>query len=184
MRPNGILRFEGDWREQRDFRIHEHTGRQNPGSRDRRIGTARLWNAHLASIHRIVLAGSALVAVCAHLALPLYFTRCRCRWRRLLFWCWACCCAPAWLPPRWVLPGGRRFGLPVFSPTPALPGLAHLVGPTGGYLLSYPLTAALIAFLVLRFGEALCPQRWPLPSAASSFWPPERSGWPRFPTSP
>jgi len=106
----------------------------------------------------IVLAGSALVAVCAHLALPLYFTP-----------------VPLSLAPFAVLVLGLllrpslaaatlgaylaegALGLPVFSPTPALPGLAHLVGPTGGYLLSYPLTAALIAFLVLRFGRSFVP---------------------------
>ena len=43
-------------------------------------------------------------------------------------------------------------GLPVFTPhSPS--GLLHLLGPTGGYLLSYPLAAALIALLVTRFGR-------------------------------
>ncbi len=32
-------------------------------------------------------------------------------------------------------------GLPVFAPT-GLPGLARLIGPTGGYLLAFPLAAA------------------------------------------
>jgi biotin transport system substrate-specific component len=71
----------------------------------------------------IVLAGSALVAVCAHLALPLYFTP-----------------VPLSLAPFAVLVLGLllrpglaaatlvaylaegALGLPVFSPTPALPG--------------------------------------------------------------
>jgi biotin transport system substrate-specific component len=106
----------------------------------------------------IVLAGSALVAVCAHLALPLYFTP-----------------VPLSLAPFAVLVLGLLLrpglaaatlgayllegaaGLPVFSPTPALPGLAHLIGPTGGYLLSYPLAAALIALLVSRFGRSFVP---------------------------
>ena len=116
----------------------------------------------------IVLAGSALVAVCAHLALPLYFTP-----------------VPLSLAPFAVLVLGLllrpslaaatlgaylaegALGLPVFSPTPALPGLAHLVGPTGGYLLSYPLAAALIAFLVLRFGRSFVPAA--LAAALGSF---------------
>ena len=40
-------------------------------------------------------------------------------------------------------------GLPVFSPTsPVGPsGLAHLVGPTGGYLLAYPAVAALTGYI-------------------------------------
>ncbi len=98
----------------------------------------------------IVLAGSALVALCAHLALPLYFTP-----------------APLSLAPFAVLLVGLALtprlaaatlcaylaqgalGLPVFSPV-GPGGLAHLLGPSGGYLLSYPLAAMLISFLWRR----------------------------------
>lgn len=102
----------------------------------------------------IVLAGSALVAVCAHISIPLYFTP-----------------VPLSLAPFAVLllglvlrPGlaaatlgayllEGAMGLPVFSATPiALSGLAHLLGPTGGYLLSYPLAAALTSYLVRGAG--------------------------------
>src|ERR1017187_7595946 len=92
----------------------------------------------------IVLAGSALVAVCAHVSIPLYFTP-----------------VPLSLAPFAVLLSPRlaaatlgaylaegALGLPVFAPSPlASGGLAHLFGPTGGYLLAYPLAAALISFL-------------------------------------
>jgi biotin transport system substrate-specific component len=44
-------------------------------------------------------------------------------------------------------------GLPVFAPSPASGGVAHLFGPTGGYLLVYPLAAALISFLFRRTGR-------------------------------
>jgi biotin transport system substrate-specific component len=106
----------------------------------------------------IVLAGSLFVAVCAHLALPLYFTP-----------------VPLTLAPFAVLLLGLLLrpslaaatfgayllegaaGLPVFAPTPALSGMAHLLGPTGGYLLSYPLAAALIAFLVRRTSRGFTP---------------------------
>ena len=40
-------------------------------------------------------------------------------------------------------------GLPVFTPGGA-PGLARLLGPTGGYLLAYPLAAALTGWLARR----------------------------------
>ncbi|MGA2384429.1 MAG: biotin transporter BioY [Gemmatimonadales bacterium] len=40
-------------------------------------------------------------------------------------------------------------GLPVFTPVGA-PGLARLLGPTGGYLLSYPFAAALVGWVVAR----------------------------------
>ena len=40
------------------------------------------------------------------------------------------------------------LGLPVFTPG-GLPGAARLFGPTGGYLLSYPVAAALVGWLVM-----------------------------------
>jgi biotin transport system substrate-specific component len=40
-------------------------------------------------------------------------------------------------------------GLPVFTPIGA-PGLARLLGPTGGYLMSYPLAAFIIGVLAER----------------------------------
>jgi biotin transport system substrate-specific component len=104
----------------------------------------------------IVLAGSALVAVCAHVALPLVFTP-----------------VPLTLGPMAVLFLGLllsprlaaatlgaylaegALGLPVFAPGPlASSGLAHLLGPTGGYLVAYPFAAALISFLWRRTGRS------------------------------
>jgi biotin transport system substrate-specific component len=43
-------------------------------------------------------------------------------------------------------------GLPVFAPT-GVPGVARLFGPTGGYLLAYPLAAALVGTIVRRHGS-------------------------------
>ena len=40
-------------------------------------------------------------------------------------------------------------GLPVFAPM-GVPGVARLFGPTGGYLLAYPLAAALVGLVVGR----------------------------------
>ena len=40
-------------------------------------------------------------------------------------------------------------GLPVFAPV-GLPGVARLFGPTGGYLLAYPVAAALAGFVTAR----------------------------------
>ena len=39
-------------------------------------------------------------------------------------------------------------GLPVFTPTVPLPGIARLFGPTGGYLLAYPLAAYAVGAIV------------------------------------
>jgi biotin transport system substrate-specific component len=41
------------------------------------------------------------------------------------------------------------MGLPVFAPG-GVPGVARLFGPTGGYLLAYPLAAALMGLLASR----------------------------------
>ncbi len=41
------------------------------------------------------------------------------------------------------------FGLPVFSPLGA-PGLARILGPTGGYLLAFPVAAAVVGRLAAR----------------------------------
>jgi biotin transport system substrate-specific component len=38
-------------------------------------------------------------------------------------------------------------GLPVFTPTVPLPGIARLLGPTGGYLLAYPVAAWVVGWL-------------------------------------
>ena len=100
----------------------------------------------------IVLVGSIFVAACAHVSLPLYFTPVP-----LTLQPFAVLLLGLLLSPR--LAGATllaylaegAIGLPVFSPGPAsAPGLAHLFGPTGGYLLAYPLTAMLISFLFRR----------------------------------
>ena len=106
----------------------------------------------------IVLAGSLLAAVCAHIVLPLYFTPVP-----LSLAPFAVLLLGLLLSPRLAAATFAAYlaegalGLPVFAPTPALPGLAHLLGPTGGYLLAYPLAAALIAFLLRRTGRGFAP---------------------------
>lgn len=96
----------------------------------------------------IVLAGSALLAICAHISLPLYFTPVPLSLQTFAVLLLALLLSPqlaAGTMLAYLAEGA--FGLPVFAPTPAMPGLAHLLGPTGGYLMSYPMVAALIAFL-------------------------------------
>jgi biotin transport system substrate-specific component len=98
----------------------------------------------------IVIVGSLLLAVCAHIALPLLFTPVP-----LTLQTFAVLLLGLLLSPR--LAAGTvlaylaegALGLPVFAPSP-LSGIAHLFGPTGGYLLSYPIAAALTAILWRR----------------------------------
>jgi len=121
----------------------------------------------------IVVLGSAFAAVCAHVSVPLFFTP-----------------VPLSLAPLPVLLLGLlltprqaaatfaaylaegALGLPVFAPSP-LSGLAHLFGPTGGYLLAYPVP-----------NVDSPPPPSPRPPAASSSSPAERFGWPRSHTLP
>ena len=100
----------------------------------------------------IVLAGTALVAVCSHITLPLWFTPVP-----LTLQPFAVVLLGLLLRPRlaaatlgtYLIEGA--MGLPVFAPGLIFgAGMAHLLGPTGGYLLSYPAAAALIAFLFKR----------------------------------
>ena len=91
----------------------------------------------------MVVAASLFVALCAHIAVPLSFTP-----------------VPFTLQPFAVILVGMLLGptagfaamavylaegaagLPVFTPV-GLPGVARLIGPTGGYLFAYPLAAAI-----------------------------------------
>jgi biotin transport system substrate-specific component len=102
----------------------------------------------------IVLAASALVALCAHIAIPLYFTPVP-----LSMAPFAVLLLGLLLSPRmaaatlgaYLVEGA--LGLPVFAPGP-LYGLAHLLGPTGGYLIAYPFAAALVSLLWKRSGRS------------------------------
>ena len=94
-----------------------------------------------------VLAATLLIAVCAHVAFPLWFTP-----------------VPLTLQPFAVLllgllmtPGMAAttmalylaegaLGMPVFTPH-GLGGVAQMLGPTGGYLMSYPVVAPLVSWL-------------------------------------
>jgi biotin transport system substrate-specific component len=103
----------------------------------------------------IVLAGSAFVAACAHISIPLYFTPVP-----LTVQPFAVLLLGLLLSPRLAATtlvaylAEGAMGLPVFTPTPVMAGLAHLFGPTGGYLLAYPLAAFLISTLWRRSGRS------------------------------
>jgi biotin transport system substrate-specific component len=101
----------------------------------------------------LVFAGSLVLATCARVSVPLWFTP-----------------VPLSLQPFGVLLLGLLLsprmavatliaylaegaaGLPVFAPSP-LSGVAHLLGPTGGYLMAYPAAGALTSILWRRTGR-------------------------------
>jgi biotin transport system substrate-specific component len=102
----------------------------------------------------IVIAGSAFIAACAHIVLSLNFTPVP-----LTLQTFAVLVLGLMLSPRlaagtvaaYLVEGA--LGLPVFSPAPAMMGgMAHLLGPTGGYLLSSPVAAAAVSWLWRRLG--------------------------------
>ncbi len=110
-------------------------------------GEPSLW---LAKQTAVVIGASAVIAVCARLVFPLPFTP-----------------VPFTLANFGVLLvglvlGSKRgfaaaalylawgaMGLPVFSPA-GIGGIAQLFGPTGGYLLAYPVVAFIAGWLVER----------------------------------
>ena len=112
-------------------------------------GAPETATAKAVRVGGIVLAGTLFVAACAHVSVPLFFTPVP-----LTLEPFAVLVLGVLLGPRLAFATLAAYlaegalGLPVFAPsTVALSGLAHLLGPTGGYLLSYPVAAALIASL-------------------------------------
>ena len=93
----------------------------------------------------VVLVGSALVAVCAHVSVPLWFTPVP-----VTLQPFAVVLLGLLLNPRLAFATMGAYlaegaaGLPVFTPH-GLGGVAQLLGPTGGYLLSYPVVAPLVS---------------------------------------
>ncbi len=97
-----------------------------------------------------VVAGSALVAACAHVSVPLFFTPVPVTLQSLAVLLLGLFLEPAvafGALALYLFEGAA--GLPVFTPQ-GLGGIAQLIGPTGGYLLSYPFVAALVSFLYRR----------------------------------
>ena len=113
-------------------------------TRPNTIDRGREWARQAA----IVIAASLFVALCARVTVPLPFTP-----------------VPLTLQNFGVLAvglllGSRRgfaalalylvegaFGLPVFSPAILGSGISHLLGPTGGFLMAYPLVAFVAGYI-------------------------------------
>jgi biotin transport system substrate-specific component len=97
-----------------------------------------------------VVAATALVAICAHIAVPLGFTPVPVTMQTFAVLLLGMLFTPgaAFASLALYLVEGA-VGLPVFSPH-GPGGIAQLFGPTGGYLLSYPFAAALTSLLYHR----------------------------------
>jgi len=98
-----------------------------------------------------ILLGSLLLAVCAHVSIPLWFTPVPVTLQTFAVLLLALFLSPAAAVATMILYLAEgAAGLPVFSPY-GPGGFLHLFGPTGGYLLSYPFAAALTSWLRRRF---------------------------------
>lgn len=98
--------------------------------------------------------GSLLVAVCAHIAVPLWFTPVPVTLQTFAVLLLALLLSPAMAASvmvAYLIEGAA--GLPVLAPTGTVAFL-HIFGLTGGYLLSYPAVAALVSYLRPRFAGA------------------------------
>ncbi|HEY0785105.1 MAG TPA: biotin transporter BioY [Acidobacteriaceae bacterium] len=94
-----------------------------------------------------VLVGTAFVAACAHLSVPLFFTPVPMTLQPFAVLLVGLVLGPslgALTMAAYLLEGA--VGLPVFTPQ-GPGGLAQLLGPTGGYLLCYPAAAAVAGAL-------------------------------------
>lgn len=94
-----------------------------------------------------VLAGSALLAASAHVSIPLFFTPVPFTLQPMAVLLLALMLEPSLAFATLVayLVEGAS-GLPVFTPQGPL-GIAHLLGPDGGFLLAYPFAAFLVSKL-------------------------------------
>jgi biotin transport system substrate-specific component len=110
----------------------------------------------------LILGGSALVALSSHIALPLGFTPVPLTLQPFAVLLLGLLLAPGLAAATlgaYLLEGA--LGLPVFAPGLVFgAGMAHLLGPTGGYLMSYPAAVALIAYLWRRSGRGFSAALW------------------------
>ena len=102
----------------------------------------------------VMISGSLFVAVCAHITLPLSISPVP-----LTLQDFAVMALGLLIGPRLAMFTMLAYlaegaaGLPVFAPGPmGLTGVAHLLGPTGGYLMAYP-TVAVVTSYLWRTGE-------------------------------
>ncbi|HTV83498.1 MAG TPA: biotin transporter BioY [Acidobacteriaceae bacterium] len=97
-----------------------------------------------------VVLGSLFVAVCAHIAFPLWFTPVPVTLQTFAVLLLGLVLSPGMAASALVLYLIEGMaGLPVLAPAGSI-GFLHIFGPTGGYLLSYPAAAALTSFLRRR----------------------------------
>jgi biotin transport system substrate-specific component len=127
----------------------------------------------------LTVAATAFVALCAHVSVPLYFTPVPLTLQTLAVILVGLTLGPALGSSAMVLYLAEgAMGLPVFSPH-GPGGVAQLLGPTAGFLFSYPLAAAAAGGVVraARFGRSQFPAAVLAGLAASVFIFAMGAGW-------
>ena len=107
----------------------------------------------------LTIAATAFVTVCAHVSLPIYFTPVPLTLQTFAVILIGLALGPSLGFSAMVLYLAEgAIGLPVFSPQ-GPGGIAQLLGPTAGFLFSYPLAAAAAGFVVrtVRIGRSQFP---------------------------
>jgi biotin transport system substrate-specific component len=96
----------------------------------------------------LVIGATAFVAACAHISLPLPFTPVPLTLQNFAVILVGMALGPvAGFSSMLLYLAEGALGLPVFTPSGGPAGLAHLLGPNGGFLFSYPLAAASAGWL-------------------------------------
>jgi biotin transport system substrate-specific component len=96
----------------------------------------------------LVIGATAFVAACAHISLPLPFTPVPLTLQNFAVLLVGMALGPvAGFSAMVLYLAEGALGLPVFTPY-TTGGIAHLLGPTGGYLFSYPIAAATAGWVV------------------------------------
>src|SRR5713101_7382372 len=97
----------------------------------------------------LVIGATAFVAACAHISLPLPFTPVPLTLQNFAVILVGMALGPiAGFSAMVLYLAEGALGLPVFTPSGGPAGMAHLLGPNGGLLFSYPLAAATAGWLV------------------------------------
>lgn len=97
----------------------------------------------------LVIGATAFVAACAHVLFPLPFTPVPLTLQNFAVILVGMALGPvAGFSAMMLYLAEGALGLPVFTPTGGPAGIAHLLGPNGGFLFSYPLAAATAGWVV------------------------------------
>jgi biotin transport system substrate-specific component len=120
----------------------------------------------------LVIGASAFVAACARISLPLPFTPVPLTLQNFAVILVGMALGPiAGFSAMVLYLAEGALGLPVFTPSGGPAGIAHLLGPNGGFLFSYPLAAATAGWVVRALQPLTTRFRSALVAAAAATLP-------------